>query len=150
MLRERCTFRANVVDLSRSLSGENLADAAWCEAGIVAVLPLKRRSVVWREISFRPGSWSSSIRISWRGVQARKQVIKAALFQGARRHQRGRALVPHHHAAVGILMTTLELGQIAVEVVKKDIKNIHLSVYPPAGRVLISAPHRSRSRISRP
>lgn len=34
-------------------------------------------------------------------------------------------------------MTTLELGQIAVEVVKKDIKNIHLSVYPPAGRVRI-------------
>lgn len=39
-------------------------------------------------------------------------------------------------------MATLELGEIAVEVVKKDIKNIHLSVYPPAGRVRISAPHR--------
>jgi predicted metal-dependent hydrolase len=39
-------------------------------------------------------------------------------------------------------MATLELGEIAVEVVKKDIKNIHLSVYPPAGRVRISAPRR--------
>lgn len=36
----------------------------------------------------------------------------------------------------------LELGEIAVEVVLKDIKNIHLSVYPPAGRVRISAPSR--------
>jgi predicted metal-dependent hydrolase len=33
---------------------------------------------------------------------------------------------------------------IAVEVVKKDIKNVHLSVYPPAGRVKISAPLRMK------
>jgi len=37
---------------------------------------------------------------------------------------------------------TIDLGDIKVEVVKKDIKNIHLSVYPPAGRVRISAPSR--------
>ncbi|HKV38646.1 MAG TPA: SprT family zinc-dependent metalloprotease [Blastocatellia bacterium] len=36
----------------------------------------------------------------------------------------------------------IELGEIAVEVVQKDIKNIHLSVYPPVGRVRISAPLR--------
>jgi predicted metal-dependent hydrolase len=40
------------------------------------------------------------------------------------------------------MVTTIELGEIAVEVVKKDIKNIHLSVYPPSGRVRISAPRR--------
>ncbi len=40
------------------------------------------------------------------------------------------------------MATKIELGEIAVEVVKKDIKNIHLSVYPPAGRVRISAPLR--------
>jgi predicted metal-dependent hydrolase len=37
---------------------------------------------------------------------------------------------------------TIELGEIAVEVRKKDIKNIHLSVHPPAGKVRISAPLR--------
>lgn len=36
----------------------------------------------------------------------------------------------------------IELGDITVEVVQKDIKNIHLSVYPPSGRVRISAPMR--------
>jgi predicted metal-dependent hydrolase len=36
----------------------------------------------------------------------------------------------------------IELGEIAVEVIKKDIKNVHLSVYPPRGRVRISAPLR--------
>src|SRR6266849_4785860 len=40
------------------------------------------------------------------------------------------------------MVTHLELGEIAVEVVLKDIKNIHLSVYPPTGRVRISAPSR--------
>ena len=39
-------------------------------------------------------------------------------------------------------MVQLRLGEIAVEVVLKDIKNIHLSVYPPAGKVRISAPSR--------
>jgi predicted metal-dependent hydrolase len=40
------------------------------------------------------------------------------------------------------MVTRINLGEIAVDVVKKDIKNIHLSVYPPAGRVSISAPLR--------
>ncbi|MCH8331963.1 MAG: M48 family metallopeptidase [Bacteroidetes bacterium] len=39
-------------------------------------------------------------------------------------------------------MTVLQLGNIEVDVVQKDIKNIHLSVYPPTGRVTISAPNR--------
>lgn len=34
----------------------------------------------------------------------------------------------------------LVLGTLQVEVVRKDIKHIHLSVYPPDGRVRISAP----------
>ena len=36
----------------------------------------------------------------------------------------------------------LQLGGIAVDVVFKDIRNVHLSVYPPTGRVRISAPLR--------
>lgn len=39
-------------------------------------------------------------------------------------------------------MPTLQLGAIAVDVVLKDIKNIHLSVHPPAGKVRIAAPLR--------
>ncbi len=40
------------------------------------------------------------------------------------------------------MVTQLRLGEIAVDVVLKDIKNVHLSVYPPTGRVRISAPKR--------
>ena len=36
----------------------------------------------------------------------------------------------------------LQLGDITIEVVQKNIKNLHLSVYPPNGRVHISAPTR--------
>lgn len=39
-------------------------------------------------------------------------------------------------------MPQIELGNIKVEVELKNIKNIHLSVYPPNGRVKISAPNR--------
>lgn len=34
----------------------------------------------------------------------------------------------------------LNLGEVTIDVVMKDIKNIHLSVYPPVGKVRISAP----------
>lgn len=36
----------------------------------------------------------------------------------------------------------LTVGGIAIDVVLKDIKNVHLSVYPPNGRVRIAAPAR--------
>ena len=39
-------------------------------------------------------------------------------------------------------MSQINLGDIAVDVVLKDIKNVHLSVHPPTGRVRISAPKR--------
>jgi len=39
-------------------------------------------------------------------------------------------------------MQQLKLGNIYIDVVLKDIKNLHLSVYPPSGRVHISAPER--------
>ena len=39
-------------------------------------------------------------------------------------------------------MGKLNIGNITVDVIQKDIKNIHLSVYPPMGRVRISAPNR--------
>ena len=40
------------------------------------------------------------------------------------------------------MVSQLQLGGVAVDVVKKDIKNVHLSVYPPTGKVRISAPLR--------
>ena len=36
----------------------------------------------------------------------------------------------------------LQLGDITVEVLLKNIKNVHLSVHPPAGSVRMSAPAR--------
>lgn len=36
----------------------------------------------------------------------------------------------------------IQLGDMPVDVVRKDIKNVHLSVHPPTGRVTIAAPSR--------
>ena len=40
------------------------------------------------------------------------------------------------------MQSTVKIGEIAVDVIRKKIKNIHLSVHPPSGRVTISAPSR--------
>lgn len=40
------------------------------------------------------------------------------------------------------MSTHVELGGMVLDVVQKDIKNVHLSVYPPTGKVRISAPRR--------
>mgnify|MGYP001443646747 CR=1 FL=1 len=37
-------------------------------------------------------------------------------------------------------MSTLKIQDIEIEVIKKKIKNIHLAVYPPNGRVRLAAP----------
>jgi predicted metal-dependent hydrolase len=40
------------------------------------------------------------------------------------------------------MQTQIQLGDIAVDVVRKQIKNVHLSVHPPTGKVRIAAPAR--------
>ena len=40
------------------------------------------------------------------------------------------------------MVAQLQLGDVTVDVVLKDIKNVHLSVHPPTGRVRVSAPAR--------
>ena len=47
------------------------------------------------------------------------------------------------------MASQIKLGNIAVDVVLKDIKNVHLSVYPPTGRVRISAPKRTNMKAIR-
>ena len=37
--------------------------------------------------------------------------------------------------------TQIAVGGLSVEVVRKSIKNLHLGVYPPHGRVRVAAPH---------
>ena len=36
--------------------------------------------------------------------------------------------------------TVLKVAGLTINVVRKDIKNLHLGVYPPAGRVRVAAP----------
>jgi predicted metal-dependent hydrolase len=40
------------------------------------------------------------------------------------------------------MRTRIQLGDIGVDVIRKAIKNVHLSVHPPTGRVRIAAPAR--------
>ena len=44
---------------------------------------------------------------------------------------------------------TIRLGDIAIAVTRKDIKNVHLSVHPPKGRVTLVAPTGTRLEVAR-
>ena len=43
----------------------------------------------------------------------------------------------------------IQLGDIAIVMTRKDIKNVHLSVYPPEGRVTLVAPKTTRYDVAR-
>jgi predicted metal-dependent hydrolase len=44
---------------------------------------------------------------------------------------------------------TIQLGEIAIAVTRKDIKHVHLSVHPPNGRVTLVAPKATRPEVAR-
>ena len=44
---------------------------------------------------------------------------------------------------------TITIGEMAIEVLRKDIKHVHLSVHPPDGRVTLSAPAGTRPEAMR-
>lgn len=48
-----------------------------------------------------------------------------------------------------MIQTTLELGEISIAVTQKDVKNVHLSVHPPDGRVTLVAPISTRLDVVR-
>lgn len=50
------------------------------------------------------------------------------------------AFSPSSNSKVNIESFTLKLNELDVEVIHKNIKHVHLSVYPPDGRVKVSAP----------
>ena len=43
----------------------------------------------------------------------------------------------------------IEVRGMSVEIVRKDIKNLHVGVYPPKGRVRVAAPLRLADEIGR-
>ena len=43
----------------------------------------------------------------------------------------------------------IKIGDISIAVTRKDIKNVHLSVHPPEGRVTLSAPSETRLEVAR-
>jgi len=43
----------------------------------------------------------------------------------------------------------IQLGDVAIVVTRKNIKNVHLSVHPPAGRVTLVAPKDTRLKVAR-
>lgn len=47
------------------------------------------------------------------------------------------------------MIETIQLGDISIAVTRKAIKNVHLSVHPPDGRVTLAAPKNTRLEVAR-
>lgn len=47
------------------------------------------------------------------------------------------------------MIEIIQVGEISLEVTRKAIKNVHLSVHPPDGRVTLSAPTNTRLEVAR-
>ncbi len=47
------------------------------------------------------------------------------------------------------MVETLKLGDVVIAVTRKDVKNVHLSVHPPGGRVTLVAPSATRLDVLR-
>jgi predicted metal-dependent hydrolase len=47
------------------------------------------------------------------------------------------------------MLETIQLGEIAIALTRKDIKHVHLSVHPPGGHVTLVAPKGTRSEVAR-
>lgn len=47
------------------------------------------------------------------------------------------------------MLEVIELGDIHIAVTRKDIKNVHLSVHPPNGRVTLAVPSMTRLEVAR-
>lgn len=44
---------------------------------------------------------------------------------------------------------TIRLGDVSIRVTRKDVKNVHLTVHPPHGRVTLTAPVATRLEVAR-
>jgi predicted metal-dependent hydrolase len=44
---------------------------------------------------------------------------------------------------------TIQIGDVSILVSRKSVKNVHLSVYPPSGRVTLVAPDTTRLEVAR-
>jgi predicted metal-dependent hydrolase len=47
------------------------------------------------------------------------------------------------------MVDTIELGDVSIVVTRKAVKNVHLSVHPPSGRVTLVAPDGTRPEVAR-
>lgn len=48
-----------------------------------------------------------------------------------------------------MIYATIQVGELAIQVTRKAVKNVHLSVHPPDGRVTLVAPSETRLEVAR-
>jgi hypothetical protein len=84
----------------------------------------------------------------WKGDEHEEAGVNAYSHHVAGSHRDRRSL--NCQTSRRLLMTeTIHIGDLSIQVKKKDIKNVHLSVHPPDGRVTLVAPTATRLEVAR-
>ena len=47
------------------------------------------------------------------------------------------------------MQETIELGDLVIALIRKDVKHVHLTVHPPTGRVSLVTPRTTRTEVAR-
>lgn len=50
---------------------------------------------------------------------------------------------------MNIRTENIQIADVAIDVIRKDIKNMHLAVYPPTGRIRLAAPSKTDAEVIR-
>ena len=140
--------REAIVDLQQPAAdsrGGRTALPGWPSPALTTEDELRRAGLGDRPRDARAGACGLEGRPGARGAGAERAV------SAARPRPRGHAgALRAHQEPAGILMAeTIQLGEIAIAVTRKDIKHVHLSVHPPGGRVTLVAPTGTRLEVAR-
>ena len=86
----------------------------------------------------------------WKGDDTReKQVLNASVPAHVARSGGHAGALRDYQEPAGVLMTeTINVGELSIRITKKNIKNVHLSVHPPSGRVSLVTPTATRSDVA--
>src|SRR5690348_8872983 len=79
--------------------------------------------------------------------EAGAQCPVSASGAGSRSHAGN--LRDHQESRWLLMAETIRIGEISITVQIKDVKHVHLSVYPPHGRVTLVAPTSTRLDVAR-
>ena len=85
----------------------------------------------------------------WRDGGIKEKKLRIEVNKIIKDPQKTMELMDIIKAQVSINPEILQIANIEIDVVRKDIKNMHLAVYPPLGRIRLAVPQKTDEEVLR-